>query len=129
MKTMLQWIYMILAAVLLLTAPSCKKESTLPQIGESYNIKGNVFNKGAFQPKQSVRVDSLYIDANSGKPFAMVNAAIDWDKTALTYQDGVSSKIVDGNLITIAGLATQGIKPPSQVHIEWPIPVKDLVVN
>jgi hypothetical protein len=129
MKTTLQAIYVIASLLLLLITSSCKKESALPQVGESYSIKSNVFNEGAFQPKGSVRVDSLYTDANSGKPFANVNAAIDWDKTALHYQDGVASQTVDGNIKTMANLAARGIKPPSQVHIEWPIPVKDLVIN
>lgn len=71
-------LYILLAFIVL---ASCKKD-TIIQLGLSYHIKGNIFNKGAFQPTQPVKVDSLYIDSNSGKPFAKVtdsgNPSIIW---------------------------------------------------
>lgn len=60
---------LILAAMLLV---ACSKEPLSIQIGQSYHIKNNIFNKGVFQPKQPVLVNKLYIDPASGLPYANV---------------------------------------------------------
>lgn len=50
----------------------CTKDPLSIQVGQSYYIKSNIFNKGAYQPKQPVSVNSLYIDPSSGLPYANV---------------------------------------------------------
>lgn len=48
----------------------CTKEPLKIQVGQSYHIKGNIFNKGVYQPKQPIFVNSLYTDPSSGLPYA-----------------------------------------------------------
>lgn len=58
--------------LLLLLLYSCSKEPINIQVGSMYHIKNDVFNKGAFQPFQPVRVDSIYIDATYHIPYCVI---------------------------------------------------------
>ena len=50
-----------------------KQEITIDaQVGMMYHIKSNVFSKGAYQPKQPVRIERIYTDPNSGYLYAEV---------------------------------------------------------
>lgn len=44
-------------------------------VGNYYTIKGNVFNKGAYQPVSPVRLDSLWVDGFTGIHWAYIFAA------------------------------------------------------
>lgn len=105
---------------------SCQKENIVPEIGKSYHIKGDIFNQGSFQPLQPVLVDSVYIDAASGLPYARCKAQIDWANFALVAGNGVKQMIVAGNKIEFAGLQKDGINPNDTRLIEWEIPQNDL---
>lgn len=54
--------------ILLLVA--CKKDSQV-LVGNLYYIKSNVFNKGAYQPVQPVKVDSIYMDQTYNIPYCI----------------------------------------------------------
>lgn len=62
---------LLLIIAIALCCYSCKKEQIIV-VGQSYHIKGDIFNKGVYQPKQPVRVDSLYTDPISGYPYAVI---------------------------------------------------------
>jgi len=105
---------------------SCKKENIVPEVGKSYHIKGNIFNKGSYQPKQPVLVDSLYTDPLSGLPYALVRASINWDEFALTKRSGVADQTIEANKIMIKNLSAGGIEFGDQIVIGWEMPIADL---
>lgn len=125
MKTKHFFLFVLIVLAIAILA-GCKKESVTPQIGQSYNLKDNVFNNGAYQPTQPGRIDSLYIDATSGQPYVHYYAHIDWKDMALVSRDGVSDKIIAGNVITMHSLEVRGIHFGDVVFLEWEIPVADL---
>lgn len=61
----------LLIALASMVLAGCKKEQLIVQ-GQSYHIKGNIFNKGVYQPAQPVMVNNLYTDPISGLPYANV---------------------------------------------------------
>ena len=105
----------VLLSLVLVTA--CKKDDMPLVIGQSYNLKSDIFSKGAYQPISPVKVDSLYIDLSSGLPYARASAMINW--AGLNQND-------PGNKLTLQGLAQQGINWGDQKYIEWYIPQDDL---
>lgn len=115
-------IAIVFAVLSVINLTSCQKENITPEIGQSYHIKDNVFNKGAYQPKQPVIVDSLYTDPNTGLPYAMCRAAVNWDEFTLIERSGVAKKTIEANNILIKGNMVYG----DEKVINWEIPVADL---
>lgn len=108
---------------LLIVLASCKKEeSIVPIVGRSYAIKGGIFNKGAYQPKQPVLLLDLYIGPN-GVPYSHCQARVDWDNVATKSGNGVSDQTIAG---TNATLQNYGIKWGDTTTLIWPIPQWDL---
>lgn len=64
-------IALVCAVLSIINLTSCQKD-TIIQTGYSYHIKGDIFNKGVYQPSQPVTVNSLYTDPVSGLPYANV---------------------------------------------------------
>jgi hypothetical protein len=126
LTTVTKSIFVISAIILLATSlTACKKEAMI-LVGRSYHIKGDIFNKGSYQPTQPVRVDSLYTDASTGLPYAKCKAQIAWDKFALKPGNGVAQQIVDGNLIMLEQLKSYGIEFGDSYLMTWSFPQEDL---
>jgi hypothetical protein len=93
--------YLLLLMGMLAVFNWCCKKDEMIMTGKYYHFKSNVFNKGAYQPKQPVLVDSLYIDPISGLPFARSIAQIAWDKISLKTGNGVAQSTVDGTKLSL----------------------------
>lgn len=62
----------IVVGIVLILINSCKKDSINPVVGQLYHIKGNIFNKGAYQPAQPVLDMRNYIDAAYNMPYSEI---------------------------------------------------------
>lgn len=120
----------ILALIsLLIVLASCKKEETIvPVVGRSYAIKGDIFNKGAYQPKQPVLLIDLYTGPN-GIPYAHCKAQVDWNNFAVKSGSGVADQTIEGNKTILNQLNTQGIYLGDASVLTWDIPQYDLKQN
>jgi hypothetical protein len=96
----------LLIAALAIILTACKKEPQLV-IGNYYNVKGNVFNAGAYQPVCPCRLDSLYIDQTFHMPYAMI------------FGGQTGTKLV-------AGGGEEPYDYGQKTETEWYIPQEDL---
>lgn len=116
---------LLLLSLLFLCLSACKKD-TIIQTGRSYHVKGDIFNRGAYQPVQPVQVNELYIDPASGLPYAHCTAFIDWDNFALEAGHGVAQSTVDWNNKTLTELNKIGIEYGKPYNMKWDFPQEDL---
>jgi hypothetical protein len=52
---------LLLLVAIAIVVLGCTKDGLQPKVGDMCNIKKHIFSKGAYQPSQPVKVDSVYI--------------------------------------------------------------------
>lgn len=108
---------------------SCKKEH--PQvliIGQSYRIRADIFNKGAYQPAQPVLLTQLYINFQ-GIPYSKCSAPVAWSSFALKSGHGIADQTVEGNKLIWQSMQDSGVQFGDPAAITWDIPQYDLTTE
>lgn len=109
-------------AFLLMLISACHKERQIVLIpGKQYSIRGDIFNKGAYQPKAPVTLTDTYTGPG-GVPYAHCTAAVDWPRFAAASGNGVADQTVQANQLLI----NSGVVIGDPSVLIWDIPQYDL---